>query len=96
MIFPDKTVLELLHGDHAAVFMGVHNAMGAKIAEEAGADGLWISSFEVHTAARLPDADILGTGTMSTSSPRSSTASGSRSLSTAMPAVGTRSTRSAL
>src|SRR5262249_17731056 len=27
----------------------------------AGADGLWISSFEVHTAARLPDADILGT-----------------------------------
>src|SRR5204863_6513040 len=24
-------------------------------------DGLWISSFEVHTAARLPDADILGT-----------------------------------
>jgi len=40
--------------------MGVHNAMGAKIAEEAGADGLWISSFEVHAAARLPDADILG------------------------------------
>jgi len=41
--------------------MGVHNAMGAKIAEEAGADGLWVSSFEVHAAARLPDADILGT-----------------------------------
>ena len=41
--------------------MGVHNALGAKIAEESGADGLWISSFEVHTAARLPDADILGT-----------------------------------
>jgi len=61
MIFPDKTVIELLHGDHAAVLMGVHNAMGAKIAEEAGADGLWISSFEVHAAARLPDADILGT-----------------------------------
>jgi phosphoenolpyruvate phosphomutase len=41
--------------------MGVHNALGAKIAEEAGADGLWVSSFEVHAAARLPDADILGT-----------------------------------
>jgi phosphoenolpyruvate phosphomutase len=40
--------------------MGVHNALGAKIAEEAGVDGLWISSFEVHAAARLPDADILG------------------------------------
>jgi phosphoenolpyruvate phosphomutase len=41
--------------------MGVHSALGAKVAEEAGADGLWISSFEVHAAARLPDADILGT-----------------------------------
>lgn len=61
MIHPDKTVQSLLHGDRAAVLMGVHNAMGAKIAEEAGADGLWISSFEVHAAARLPDADILGT-----------------------------------
>lgn len=45
----------------AALLIGVHNALGAKIAEECGADGLWISSFEVHTAARLPDADILGT-----------------------------------
>lgn len=61
MIHPDKSILELLHGDHAAVLMGVHNAMGAKLAEEAGADGLWISSFEIHAAARLPDADILGT-----------------------------------
>ena len=40
--------------------MGVHSALGAKIAEENGADGLWISSFEVHAAARLPNADILG------------------------------------
>lgn len=61
MTHPDNTIQSLLHGDHAAVLMGVHNAMGAKIAEEAGADGLWISSFEVHAAARLPDADILGT-----------------------------------
>lgn len=39
--------------------MGVHNALGAMIAEEAGADGLWISSFEVHAAQGLPDADLL-------------------------------------
>jgi phosphoenolpyruvate phosphomutase len=52
---------ELLARPHASVLLGVHSALGAKIAEEAGADGLWISSFEVHTAARLPDADILGT-----------------------------------
>ena len=55
------TIKELLQGPVASVLMGVHNALGAKIAEEAGADGLWISSFEIHAAARLPDADILGT-----------------------------------
>jgi phosphoenolpyruvate phosphomutase len=55
------TIGDLLAGPKAAVLMGVHNALGAKIAEEAGADGVWISSFEVHAAARLPDADILGT-----------------------------------
>src|ERR671925_230164 len=55
------TIRELLDRPQASVLFGVHNALGAKIAEEAGADGLWISSFEVHTAARLPDADILGT-----------------------------------
>jgi 2-methylisocitrate lyase-like PEP mutase family enzyme len=54
-------VLELLSRPRASVLVGVHNALGAKIAEESGADGLWISSFEVHAAARLPDADILGT-----------------------------------
>ena len=56
-----STIKELLTGTKAAVLFGVHNALGAKIAEEAGADGLWISSFEVHAAHRLPDADILGT-----------------------------------
>jgi PEP phosphonomutase and related enzymes len=55
------SIKEMLKRPDASVLFGVHNALGAKIAEEAGADGLWISSFEVHTAARLPDADILGT-----------------------------------
>jgi hypothetical protein len=31
VIHPDKTVQSLLHGDRAAVLMGVHNAMGAKM-----------------------------------------------------------------
>jgi phosphoenolpyruvate phosphomutase len=52
---------ELLGGPRASVLIGAHSALSAKIAEEAGADGFWISSFEVHTLARLPDADILGT-----------------------------------
>jgi phosphoenolpyruvate phosphomutase len=55
------TIKDLLAGPKAAVLFGVHNALGAKIAEEAGADGLWISSFELHAAHRLTDADILGT-----------------------------------
>jgi phosphoenolpyruvate phosphomutase len=55
------SIKDLLELPHASVLMGVHNALGAKIAEESGAEGLWVSSFEVHTAARLPDADILGT-----------------------------------
>ena len=58
---PPATIKGMLAGPKAAVLFGVHNALGAKIAEEAGADGLWISSFEVHAAHRLPDADILGT-----------------------------------
>lgn len=54
-------IKDLLDGESAAIAVGVHNALGAKLAEENGADALWISSFEVHAAARLPDADILGT-----------------------------------
>ncbi len=60
-IQPEYTISDLLQRDSPSILMGVHNALGAMIAQEAGADGLWISSFEVHAAARLPDADILGT-----------------------------------
>ena len=55
------SINDLLRRSQASVLFGAHDALGAKIAEESGADGLWISSFEVHTAHRLPDADILGT-----------------------------------
>jgi hypothetical protein len=61
LISRPATIKELLAGTKAGVLFGVHNALGAKIAEEAGADGLWMSSFELHAAHRLPDADILGT-----------------------------------
>lgn len=56
-----RSIKQLLDGDHASVVIGVHNALGAYLAQEAGADGVWVSSFEVHAAARLPDADILST-----------------------------------
>jgi len=38
---------------------GVHNALISILAQEAGFDGVWLSSFEVHCSCRLPDADIL-------------------------------------
>jgi phosphoenolpyruvate phosphomutase len=38
---------------------GIHNALIAMLAQEAGFDGLWLSSFEIHASCRLPDADIL-------------------------------------
>jgi phosphoenolpyruvate phosphomutase len=56
-----RTIKEMLQAEKPSMLIGVHTALAAKIAEEAGFDGLWISSFEVHAAARLPDADILGT-----------------------------------
>lgn len=39
--------------------MGAHNALGAKMAERAGFDGVWSSSFELSASYALPDASIL-------------------------------------
>ena len=38
---------------------GACNALAATIIEEAGFEGIWLSSFESHATCRLPDADIL-------------------------------------
>lgn len=38
---------------------GVHDALGAYMVERFGFESLWLSSFEMHASARLPDADIL-------------------------------------
>jgi phosphoenolpyruvate phosphomutase len=38
---------------------GAHNALGAKLAERAGFDGVWSSSFEISASHAVPDADIL-------------------------------------
>jgi len=38
---------------------GTHDAIDSMIIEEAGFEGLWLSSFEAHAFCRLPDADIL-------------------------------------
>jgi phosphoenolpyruvate phosphomutase len=39
--------------------MGAHNAMGAKLAERAGFEGIWASSFEIAASYAVPDASII-------------------------------------
>jgi phosphoenolpyruvate phosphomutase len=43
-----------------ARFVGAHNALGAKVAERAGFDGVWSGSFEISASHGVPDASILG------------------------------------
>jgi len=55
-----KTVKELLDDkSNVSLFCGASNAMIAKLAENAGFDGVWLSSFEMHAWNRFPDASIL-------------------------------------
>src|SRR5207302_7302224 len=39
--------------------IGAHNAMGAKMAERAGFEGVWASGFEIAASYALPDASIV-------------------------------------
>ncbi|HYO14896.1 MAG TPA: isocitrate lyase/phosphoenolpyruvate mutase family protein [Thermoanaerobaculia bacterium] len=39
--------------------MGAHNALGAKMAERAGFDGVWSSSFELSASYGVPDAGLV-------------------------------------
>lgn len=52
----------LLESDGIACICGASNALIAKLAENAGFDGIWLSSFELHAWHRLPDAGILSAG----------------------------------
>ena len=54
-----KTIKDLLHSEGVSVLCGSYNAMIAKLAENAGFDGVWLSSFEMHAWNRFPDASIL-------------------------------------
>lgn len=55
-----KTIKELLNNkDEVNLICGASNALIAKLAENAGFDGVWLSSFEMHAWNRFPDASIL-------------------------------------
>lgn len=50
---------QLLTDPGAACLAGAHNGLGAKLAEETGFDGTWVSSFEVSAARCMPDMSLL-------------------------------------
>ncbi|MEE9235172.1 MAG: isocitrate lyase/phosphoenolpyruvate mutase family protein [Candidatus Acidoferrales bacterium] len=50
---------ELLKRAQPTLLVGAHNGLTAKLAEEAGFDGVWASGFEINAARALPDASIL-------------------------------------
>ncbi|MDL9947212.1 isocitrate lyase/phosphoenolpyruvate mutase family protein [Gordonia sp. ABSL11-1] len=54
-----RTFREVIEGSSAVRVAGAHDALGAVLAQEAGFDAVWSSSFEVSAARCLPDASIL-------------------------------------
>lgn len=54
-----KILRGLLNGDEVFRLVGSHNALGAKIVESCGFEGIWASGFEISTSFGLPDASIL-------------------------------------
>jgi len=53
------TLRALLAQPGVVRLMGAHDAIGAKIAERAGFEGIWASSFEISAAYAVPDASIV-------------------------------------
>lgn len=49
----------LLHRSGPALVLGAHDALSAKLAEEAGFDAIWASGFGISAVSALPDANIL-------------------------------------
>ncbi|MBI3615641.1 MAG: isocitrate lyase/phosphoenolpyruvate mutase family protein [Candidatus Omnitrophica bacterium] len=51
---------DLLQGPHPIVLAGAHDAISAKLAERAGFDAIWVSSFGISAAQKsMPDANVV-------------------------------------
>ena len=50
---------ERLKGSEPVILVGAHSALSAKLVEEAGFDGVWVSGFEVSASYGIPDANLL-------------------------------------
>ena len=48
-----------LAGNELVTVMSAHNPLSARLAEEAGFDGIWASGFELSAAYGVPDASLL-------------------------------------
>lgn len=53
------SLLPLLRGPRTVLAAGAHDALSAKIAEEAGFDAIWASGFGISAVQAVPDANIL-------------------------------------
>ena len=54
-----KRLAQALRERGPVVTIGVHNPLGARLAQEAGFDAVWVSGLELSAAAGVPDANIL-------------------------------------
>jgi len=54
-----RTLRKRLSQPGPALVAGAHNALSARLVEEAGFDAVWASGFEISAAHGLPDANIL-------------------------------------
>src|SRR5262247_1823193 len=52
-------LLRLLGGDRVVLAAGAHDALSAKLADEAGFDAIWASGFGISAVQGVPDANIL-------------------------------------
>ena len=50
---------EIFHRPGISCLVGTYNALGAKLAERTGFDGIWSSGLEISTSHALPDENIL-------------------------------------
>ena len=53
-----NTLREKVASGELATVMAAHNPLSARLAEEAGFDGIWASGFELSAAYGVPDASL--------------------------------------
>ncbi len=57
-----NSLKEMIAARDLVTLMSAHNPLSARLAEEAGFDGIWASGFELSAAYGVPDASLLSLG----------------------------------